>query len=270
MKRVITLLFTICITSLTSLASELESFDVEKSTREKIQRVGNIERDINKRIYAYKGEWITGITASYLTFSADDADYLLFVDGIDADFAMTTINPYVGYLYRHNHAVGMRLGYSFMNGTLNSARLDLGEESGVQIEIPYIHSSSRYYTGSIFHRSYAALDEKGHFGLFAELELGATGGYTIFEYGSGDERVYYRSEKRSVDLSFNPGMSVFVMSNVSTSLSFAFGGIDYKIIKQYDEAGNYIGRHEDSGMNFKFNFLAINIGITVHIWKSNE
>lgn len=267
MKKIFTLLLASCVSLLGANANPTDSgLSIITPKEDKIQRVGEIERDINKRVYAYKGEWITGLSASYYTFSSENSDFLLFVDNIDADFAMTSIKPFVGYLYRNNRAVGMRLGYSFIDGTLDEARIDLGVDSDIQIDIPYIHTSGRYYTGSLFHRAYAALDAKGNFGLFAEVELGATGGYSIFEYQSGGTYLYTRSDKRSVDLSFNPGVSMFIMNNVSTSLSFEFGGISYTNIKQYDENGVYTGGRDASGMSFKFNMLAINFGITIHIW----
>ncbi len=232
----------------------------------KIVRVEPVERELKKSVFAYKGEWLTGLTASYFTFAADNADYLLFIDNIDASFGMTTVKPYAGYFYKDNRAVGMRLGYSYIGGTIDAARIDLGVESDIQIDIPYIHSSGSYFTAAMFHRSYTALDRNGHFGLFAEVELSATGGSSVFEYSSGDSSVYTKSNKMAFDLSFNPGMSVFIMNNVSTSVSFEFGGLNYTTIKQYDENGASKGSRDYSGMSFKFNFLAINLGVTVHIW----
>ncbi len=245
--------------------SSVITTDSTKGAR--FQRINRIERDINKNIFAYKGEWITGLTASYFTFSASDADYILFFDNIDADFGMTTIKPYVGYMYRHNRAVGARLGYSYLGGTINSARIDLGEENDIQIDIPYIHTSGHYFTAAVFHRSYTAIDPNGHFGLFAEVELGATRGYSIFEFDDiTDGGIYTKSNKTSVDLKFNPGVAVYITNNVSGSLSFEFGGISYTSIKQFDENGVETGNRDNSAMSFKFNFLAINIGVTVHIW----
>ena len=43
-----------------------------------------IDREINKLKFAYKGEVIMGLTASYGTMSSDDTDIMLILDGIDA------------------------------------------------------------------------------------------------------------------------------------------------------------------------------------------
>ncbi|MFR9603715.1 MAG: hypothetical protein SNG02_07585 [Rikenellaceae bacterium] len=274
MKRFITLALATLITilSVDARSNELDTLRVDSTKevaapkRERIQRINHIERDINKNLFIDKGEWIIGLTASYFTFAAEDADFLLFFDNIDASFGMTTIKPFFGYFYRNNRALGVRLGYSFIGGSIESARLDLGVENDIQIELPYISTSGQYFTSSVFHRSYTGLDKKGNFGLFAEVELGVTRGYSIFEFESGGTGIYTKSNKTSVDLSFNPGISAFIMNNVSSSVSFEFGGLSYTSIKQFDENGVEKGNRDNSSMRFKFNFLAINFGVTVHIW----
>ncbi len=264
MKKIILLALIALATTLSVEASSLDTCGVVR--RDFRSKIDHVDRSLNKNVFIHKGEWITGLTASYYTFSAEDSDFMLFVDNVNADFGMTSIKPYVGYFYRDNSAVGMRFGYSYIGLSVDSARIDLGEDSDIQIDIPYVHYSGNYYTASIFHRTYAALDRKGQFGLFAEVELSTTNGSSVFEYESGGSNIYTRSDKTSVELSFNPGMSVFIMNNVSGSLSFEFGGVDYTSIKQYDENGVLTGSRKDSGMSFKFNFLAINLGFTVHIW----
>ncbi len=259
MKRFLILLAVICSGALTVQAAEEQI--------ERVSRLNRVDREINNRTYVYKGEWITGLTASYVTVSTDNSDALLFLDNIDASFGMTSIKPYVGYLYRNNQTAGLKFGYSFVKGTVESARLDFGEVSGIQIDIPYINTSGRYYTAALFHRSYVPLDRKGHFGVFAELELGTTTGHSIFEYGEGSDYIYTKSNKTTLDLNFNPGVSAFVTHNVSATMSFGFGGINYTNIRQYDENGAETGERDKSSMSFKFNFLAVNFGITFHIWK---
>ena len=52
-----------------------------------------IDREINKLKFAYKGEVIMGLTASYGTMSSDDTDIMLILDGIDADGTVATVKP---------------------------------------------------------------------------------------------------------------------------------------------------------------------------------
>ena len=130
-----------------------------------------IDREINKLKFAYKGEVIMGLTASYGTMSSDDTDIMLILDGIDADGTVATVKPFIGYFYRDNNCLGVRFGYRHMDGNLDAARYDLGESNDASGSIPKVNFNSDNYSFGIFHRSYAGLDPKGRFGLFAEFEL---------------------------------------------------------------------------------------------------
>ncbi len=70
-----------------------------------------IDRRIDRNKFAYKGEVALGITASYGTISSDDTDMMLILDHINLDGTMAQVNPFVGYFYRDNNMVGLRLGY---------------------------------------------------------------------------------------------------------------------------------------------------------------
>ena len=62
-----------------------------------------IDREINKLKFAYKGEVMMGLTASYGTLSSDDTDIMLILDNINADGTVATVKPFVGYFYRDNN-----------------------------------------------------------------------------------------------------------------------------------------------------------------------
>ena len=93
----------------------------EKHKRPQVERFlptrRRIDREINKLKFAYKGEVMMGLTASYGTVSSDDTDLMLIFDNIDADATIATVKPFVGYFYRDNNCIGIRFGYSHMGGT---------------------------------------------------------------------------------------------------------------------------------------------------------
>lgn len=230
-----------------------------------------MDREINKLKFAYKGEVIMGLTASYGTLSSDDTDVLLILDNINADGSVTTIKPFVGYFYRDNRCLGARFGYNFMSGTLDQGGLfDLGENNNVSLNIPYLDFKSSNYSFGIFHRSYAGLDPKGRFGLFAELELSVSTGTSRFSYESEGKVKQTYSDNTQLKLAFNPGAAVYIFPNVCATLSFGLGGIQYTTVNQHDELGNKIGTREASKMKFKLNILAINIGMTFHMWDKKK
>lgn len=229
-----------------------------------------IDREIDKLKFAYKGEVMMGLTASYGTLSSDDTDILVILDNINASGSITTIKPYIGYFYRDNHCLGVRFGYRRLSGTLDNIDVDLGASNDLDIDIPYLDTSSDNYSFGIFHRSYAGLDSKGRFGLFAEFELSMSIGSSEFAHERGDviKRVY--SDNMQVKLSFNPGAAVYIFPNVCATISFGLGGIQYTKVKQKDAQGNEIGTRDASKMKFKLNIAAINIGMTVHLWDKKK
>ena len=230
-----------------------------------------IDREINKLKFAYKGEVIMGLTASYGTLTSDDTDILLILDNIDADGTFTTVKPFVGYFYRDNRCLGARFGYNHMSGTLDKGALfDLGENNDISLNIPYLDFQSNNFSFGIFHRSYAGLDPKGRFGLFAEFELSVSTGTSRFSYESEGKIKRTFSDNTQLKLAFNPGAAVYIFPNVCATLSFGLGGIQYTSVNQKDEQGNKIGSREASSMKFKLNILAINIGMTIHMWDKKK
>ena len=232
-----------------------------------------IDREINKLKFAYKGEVMMGLTASYGTLSSDDTDIMLILDGIDADGTVATVKPFIGYFYRDNNCLGVRFGYRHMDGNLDAARYDLGESNDASGSIPKVNFNSDNYSFGIFHRSYAGLDPKGRFGLFAEFELSLSTGTSKLSYQpdtTSDNMKTTLSDNTQLKLAFNPGAAVYIFPNVCATLSFGLGGIQYTSVTQKDDAGNKIGTRKASNMRFRLNVAAINFGMTVHLWDKKK
>lgn len=229
-----------------------------------------IDREINKLKFAYKGEVMMGLTASYGTLSSDDTDIMLILDNINADGTVATVKPFIGYFYRDNNCIGVRFGYRHMGGTLDSGNYDFGESNDLTGALPYLDLASDNYSFGIFHRSYAGLDPKGRFGLFAEFELSMSTGSTNFAYESGDRIKRTYSDNTQFKLAFNPGAAVYIFPNVCATLSFGLGGIQYTSVTQKDAEGHKIGSRKASNMKFKLNIAAINVGMTIHLWDKKK
>ena len=94
-----------------------------------------IDREINKLKFAYKGEVIMGLTASYGTMSSDDTDIMLILDNINADGTVATVKPFIGYFYRDNNMVGLRLGSRHIGMGLGNLEVDLGSQNDLDISL---------------------------------------------------------------------------------------------------------------------------------------
>ena len=229
-----------------------------------------IDREIGKVKYAYKGEVMLGLTASYGTITSEDTDFWIIVDNIDAGGTTATVKPFFGYFYRDNNCVGVRFGYNYVHGKLGNVDLDLGDKNDISFSVSDMNLSTESFSVGVFHRSYAGLDPKGRFGLFAELELAYSTGKTRFNYMSGEETKYTRSDNRKLKLSFNPGVAVYIFPNVCGTLSFGLGGVQYASVKQFDGAGAEVGKRTASKMRFRLNLADINIGMIVHLWDKKK
>ncbi len=225
-----------------------------------------IDRGVNKGKFVFKGEYIGGVSASYLTLDGDNTEIFLLINDIEASGSMVSVKPYMAYFYRDNRGVGVRFGYTSMRGQIDSATIDLGEANDISFDVPYVMYDSHAYSYGLFHRSYTALDRKGNFALFADIEMEFSQGKSIFEFSSGGDIMSYESHNNSYELSLNPGLSVFMFHNMSASVSFQFGGLSYTRIRQYDENGDYVGSRDASQMKFMFNVFAIKFGMNFHIW----
>lgn len=229
-----------------------------------------IDREINKGRFVYKGETMLGLTISYGTLTSDDADMFPVFEGINLDGNILTVNPFVGYFYRDNNCFGVRFGYSRLSGTLDTFGVNLGDQNDLDIDIPWLDMSSERFSLSLFHRSYVPLDEKGRFGVFAELELSFATGDNAFAYKSGEQLKYTNSESRTFKAWFNPGVAVYAFPNVCATLSFGLGGLKYSSVRQFDDRGEEIGSRRHSTMKFRLNLADIRVGMTIHLWNKKK
>lgn len=227
-----------------------------------------MDREINKIKFAYRGEVILGLTASYGTLTTADADIWTLVSNISADGAIASVKPFVGYFYKDNRCLGARFGYQYTNGKLQSAAYDLGASNSISGDIPYFDLTSNSYSFGLFHRTYAGLDSNGRIGLFAEFELQMTTGTSNFVFDDPAKRTFCNNTQ--LKLAFNPGAAVYIFPNVCGTISFGLGGLQYNSIVQKDLDGKTIGSRKTSKMRFRLNLLAINVGMSVHLWDKKK
>ena len=236
----------------------------------KVPRAPRIDRQIHSNKFVFKGESMMGLTVSYGTVDSEDSDIGLIIDNIDLNGQMFTIKPHYGFFYRDNNAIGVRLGYSYTNGNLGNAGLNLGEANDISLSLGGLGYSSRGYTAAIYHRSYMSIDRKGRFGLFAEWELSGGFAESRFDFSSGESVTSNVAHSYNAAISFAPGVAVYIFPNVCASLSFGMGGLQYKHIKQMDAEGNFTGKRDFSKLRFGLNLAQINIGVNIHLWNKKK
>lgn len=251
-------------------ADTLVTPELKGRTRRFLPMRRRIDREIDRNKFAYKGEVMLGLTASYGTISSDDTEFMILIDNINLDGAVATVKPFLGYFYRDNQCIGVRFGYRHINGTLGTLDLDLGSANDISFSINDMHLNSDNFSFGIFHRSYVGLDPKGRFGLFADLDLSLQTGSSEFSYKSDGRIKTTLSDNIQLKLSFNPGVAVYIFPNVCGTLSFGLGGVQYTSVTQKNEQGEKIGSRSASKMRFRLNLADINIGMVIHLWDKKK
>ena len=284
MKKIFTLLMAVLVASTVAICeAEAQSIllglqrDTTKIQRKpgKLIQVNRVDREIDKNVFAYKDEWMCGVTASYGTLSTDDSEIALIVENLKLGGSIVSVKPYFGYLYRNNLAIGARFGYTRMAGHFDNANINLGNFiNGIEFSTDGIGLNylSNAYSFSVFHRAYVPLDKKGRFGVFGELELEGQYGRSKFGFMYNNEWNTSVSDTYKVAFNFNPGIAAYVFPNVCATVSFGLGGLQYNHIKQFDADMNPTGGTRNySKLAYRLNITEINIGVTVHLWsKKNE
>ena len=243
----------------------------EKQQRETIKLGGEInkadslgkkeKRGLSQHLIIPKGEWQLGAQISHVSMSSDNSEYMLLLNNINANGAMTKVAPFVAYSYRDNRSIGMRFQYTSASGNVQSGDLSfLSDDLAFHVED--IHADMSSVQTAIYHRSYIGLDSKGRIGLFSDIMLGYTNGRTRFIYNEHTQDTYTKSNQ--VKLSLQPGIVVFAMNNISTHVSIGIGGVSYNNTK-YVKNGEVIRTRNFSKANFKLDILDISIGLSIHL-----
>lgn len=228
----------------------------------KDKNFGRYDRGLFNYVYIPKGSWHFGLAASYGGFNSEDFQLLEILSDLDFKGSTFSIKPSVSYFIKNNLSVGIRLGYTQSNATLGSLAVDFDEDINFQISNASYKSES--YTAALNGRYYIGLTRNGRFGVFNEMELAFSSGNSDFIRNYNNEPKVTHTTYMDARLNFSPGLTVFMMENVSFNVSFGVFGLYLKNEKQMTD-GIEEGNRFTSGANFKFNLFNINFGLGVHI-----
>lgn len=275
MKRLI-LLIAAAIVSVATLSAQettgrTENANSEANKTKFLPMRQRIDRHVDRNKFVYKGEVMLGLTASYGNVKAEDSDLMLLFNDIDVGLRSTTVRPFIAYAYRDNRAVGMRIGYQYMNGQLGNIDLNLGlVADGIEdMNISDLGLRNETYSWSIFHRNYLGLDRRGIVGVILESELLVKTGTTRFNSG-GEDVSLSLSRNFAAQLNLNPGIGVYIFPQVCVTATVGIGGLRYNNIRQLNSAGEVVGRRDHSSLSFKVNIVDIQIGVVAHLWNNKK
>lgn len=218
-------------------------------------------RGLKQHLIIPKGEWQLGAQLSHVSLSSDNSEYMLLINGLNANGSITKIAPFFAYSYHNNRSIGVRIQYTSASGSVKEGELDLLSDD-LNFSVENLRAEMTSIQASVYHRSYLGLDNKGRIGVFADIALNYANNKTVFSYNEQTEGSYARTHQ--LKLSLHPGIVVFAMNNISTHVSMGIGGVSYNHT-DYVKGGKTIGTRDYSKANFKLNVLDISIGLTVHL-----
>lgn len=220
-------------------------------------------------IFVPKGQWIFGGSASYSTHRNDDYK-LLVVEGITSNGYTVKVSPMIALSPKDNMAVGVRFIYGRTMLDLDNASLKFGEaDSGVNINVDYMHQIKQEYTGAIFWRQYIPIGHSNRFAIFTEIQLCFSGGQSniVAEDGVVEGYQKYRGTYANhfgTSIGLQPGIVAFATNNMAFEISIGVFGIGYEHTKQIHNQVE-VGNVKTSTMNFKVNLFSIGFGASFYL-----
>ncbi len=223
---------------------------------------GRFDRGLYNYIFAPKGKWGFGITASFGELKTEDIQVLSILKDFDFKGKIYSINPSVQYFFANNQAIGMKFNYSRGTIDLDNMSVDFDEDLNFSIkDVSYYQQSFGFST---FYRTYIGLDQVGRFSIFNDVDLSFGSGSSRFKRLYAGEPKDTRTSTIQGALNFSPGVCVFIQENVSFNISFGVFGLKWRKEHQVTD-GIDEGSRVTSGANFRFNLFNINFGLMVVI-----
>lgn len=226
------------------------------------KRLGRYDRKLYNWLIYPKGLWHIGLSANYGELDTENSELLSLMKEIDLKGKIYSIKPSVGYFIRNNACVGIRLAFTKGNLNVNSFKVDIDED--INFDLHDIAYTSDSYSAAVFYQQYFGLSRRGRFAVFNEAELAAGSGNVHFIRPFDGELRDTRTQTKSINLNYSPGVSIMMMKNAAFNLSFGIFGFHIKTEKQW-ENGEESGRRTTSGINFRFNIFNINFGVAIII-----
>lgn len=223
---------------------------------------GRYDRGLYNYLFIPRGQWSFGLTASYGEFASSDFQVLSIIKDLDLNIKAYSLKPSISYAIRNNQSVGVKFNYTRMQGDLTGLSFDFSDDMNFTLSDISYYSQS--YSAGFFYRNYVGLGRMKRFGVFNEIDLSFGSGSSRFKRLYDGEPRDTRTNITQASLNFSPGLTVFIMDNVSFNVSFGVFGLKLTHEKQLTN-GVEEGSRFASGANFKFNIFNINFGMAVNI-----
>lgn len=215
-----------------------------------VLRAGDAEKRFKTYSVLEKGEWTAGLSFLATSIGSDNSQFLLLVNGLDAQGKLVRVAPAFTYAYKDNASMGLRFSYGKADLSLDNVDLSLLSDD-LAISLADMDASFSSWSVAAFHRNYIGLEKSGTVGLFCEFRLAYSGS----RLGAGQSAI----PLNQIKLCFAPGVVLYIFSFVSVEASVGIADFAYTSSKAVDTGSL---SKVSGGVNF--NILNCNFGINFH------
>lgn len=213
------------------------------------------------QMFVPKGQWLTGLNASFSTHS-NDMYNIVIINDVNSEGYTVKVSPMLGYAVMNNMVVGVKFGYSRNLLRLDDGGISIGGDSGISLSADNYYSLKHTYEGSMFWRQYIPFGSNMRFALFTEAELVFGGSQAKYLAHVPVKGTYETSFSTSLNIA--PGIAAFITNDVAIELNVGMMGVTFKTVRQTHNQVE-TGKRNESLMNFKINLLSIGLGLAVYL-----
>lgn len=218
-------------------------------------------RGLKQYTFVPKGQWIIGGTLSYTEMSGNNYQFLI-IEGINGNGYSFNISPMFCYMFGNNIGTGGRFSYDRSLVKLNSAEINLGDNT--KFNINDLYRLGHNYSGMAILRNYISIGKNMRFGLYNETQLHIGGGESKIVSGSGETIEGSFDRNFSIGINLAPGVTAFINNFMAIELNVGLLGFKYTSSSQATNQV-YMGKTNSTSASFQINLFSIGLGLAFYI-----
>ena len=212
-----------------------------------------------RTVFIPKGNFSAGVQFGTLDLNSDNSGILLVLNPITAKGRVSMIAPFVEYAYKNDRGAGARISYTSGNASVDNITIDLLNE-GMAFDFSDVSAGITMLSATLFHRNYFALDPKSRVAVVAEFALSGGRGHSEFNTGG---QAMTRADYLNAKLSFSPGLSFFIMNNISITGTVSMANLSYNRVECFND-NEMTGSRNKFGANVGLDLLGAWFGVAFH------
>ena len=220
------------------------------------------QRRRSLRAFVPQGNWVYGLGVGHLTMNSSHTD-LVFSGMEQADMRLKgfTFQPYMGYAVGNNCIIGLRAGYSQLDG--KKPFFTQYEDEALVHTYRHVDYTHTFYNAEAFWRGYVPIDSKLRWAFFTDVTLGYQGGSGYVLSARDDTAFRSNFSLNQIRLAIRPGIAVALTNHASIDLSVGLANLNYALQHEKNRDGDNI-KDQEFRINSLIDIANIHLGLTLN------